>query len=164
MTRMPILYPIGLEHLCEVEAYLAAPIPIGQSSWGIRLIFPLVKGAFQGPRIVGRLVPISGDWALIRADNCLEIDVRAVIETRDGALIYCHYRGISDMTGEQVQQFLGGKIPRGLSLYVTPRFETSHKEYQCLTRIQAVGRGGVRQEGDRIKVSYSWYVLTELRD
>jgi hypothetical protein len=64
------------------------------------------------------------------------------------------------MTKEQVDQFLAGELPQGLSMYTTPRFETGHKQYQWLTQIQVVGRGGVEQEGDRFKVTYSWYVLT----
>jgi len=37
-------YEIKLEHLCEVVGYVTAPIPIGLSSWGVRLIFPIVNG------------------------------------------------------------------------------------------------------------------------
>ncbi len=64
------------------------------------------------------------------------------------------------MTKEQVDRFLTGDLPKGLVLYTTPRFETSHEKYQWLTRVQVVGRGGVEQEGDRFKVTYSWYALT----
>jgi len=153
-------YEMKLEHLCEVVAYLMPPIPIGPGSWGVRLIFPIVEGTVKGPRLKGKCQPFGADWGLIRGDNCLELDVRLVIETEDGALIHTYYNGIVDMTKEQVEKIMVGGLPPGLDFYVTPRFETSHENYQWLTRIQAVGRGSVEPEGDRLKVSYSWYVLT----
>ena len=153
-------YEIKLEPLCEVEAYVTAPIPVGPSSWGTRLIFPVVEGAVKGPKLNGKVRPFGGDWGLIRPDNCFELDVRVVIETDDGAFIHTYYEGIVDMTEDQVEQFLGGELPEGLNLYVTPRFETSHEKYQWMTRIQAVGRGGVEMAGERVKVTYSWYIVT----
>lgn len=153
-------YEMKLEHLCEVVAYVAAPILVGPSSWGVRGIHPVVGGTVKGPKLNGKLQPVGADWALIRADNCIELDVRVVIETDDGALIHTYYAGIVDMTKEEVDKFLAGELPTGLRLYVTPRFETSHENYQWLTRIQAVGRGSVEPEGDGLKVTYSWYVLT----
>lgn len=153
-------YEMKLEPLCEVVAYVTAPIPVGPSSWGTRLIFPVVEGTVKGPKLNAKFRPFGADWGLIRADNCFELDVRAVLETDDGAFIHTYYTGIIDMTKEQVDKFLAGELPTGLSLYVTPRFETSHEKYQWLTRIQAVGRGSVEPEGDRFKVTYSWYVLT----
>lgn len=154
-------YEIKLEPLCEVEAYVTV-IPIGPSSWGVRVVAPVVGGTIEGPKIKGTFQPVGGDWALLRADNCLEVDVRVVIETDDGAFIYAYYNGVADMTQEQVEAFLQrGEVAEDVDLYVTPRFETSHENYQWLARIQAVGRGRLEQEEDRIKVTYSWYVLTD---
>ena len=94
-------------------------------------------------------------------DNCFEIDVRAVIETDDGALIYNHYHGVGDFSQEQIDAFLQrGEIAEEVDLYVTPRFETAHENYQWLARIQAVGRGRLEPAGDKVKVTYSWFVLT----
>ena len=153
-------YEMKLEPLCEVVGYVTTPILVGRSSWGIRLIAPVVGGTVKGPKLNGKARPLGADWGLIRADNCFELDVRILIETDDGAFIHTYYSGIAAMTKEQVDRFLTGELPKGLSLYVTPRFETGHENYQWLTRIQAVGRGSLEPEGDRIKVTYSWYVLT----
>lgn len=153
-------YKIKLEHLCEVEGYVTAPIPVGPSSWGTRLIFPVVEGTVRGPKLNGKIRPFGADWGLMRPDNCYELDVRVIIETDDGAFIHTYYNGIIDMTKEQVEKFLGGELPEGLNFYLTPRFETSHEKYQWMTRIQAVGRGSAEMEVDRIKVNYSWYILT----
>ncbi len=129
-------------------------------SWGIRLIFPVVGGAVKGPRLNGKVKPLGADWGLIRADNCFELDVRIVIETDDGAFIHTDYSGIAPMTKEQVDRFLAGELPEGISMYVTPRFETGHTNYQWLTQIQVVGRGSAEIDGDKIKVTYSLYGLT----
>lgn len=153
-------YEIKLEFLCEVEAYITI-VPIGPSSWGIRFITPVEGGTVKGPKISGKIRSFGADWALLRPDNCIELDVRIIIETNDGALIHAYYNGVVDMTQEQVDALLGGEVPKNMRLYVTPRFETSHEKYQWLTRIQVVGRGTVSLEGDRVKVSYSWYVLTK---
>lgn len=152
-------YEITLEPLCEVVIYATTPIPIGPSSWGTRLVFPIVGGSVKGPKLQGKIRPLGADWGLIRADNCFELDVRILIETDDGAYIHTYYCGIVDMTKEQVDRFLGGELPTGLKVYTTPRFETSHEKYQWLNRIQVVGRGSVEPEGDRFKVTYSWYAL-----
>lgn len=153
-------YDMKLEPLCEVEAYLAAPVPVGPSSWGTRLILPVEGGAITGPGLQGKIQAFGADWGLIRPDNCLELDVRLLIETHDGALIHTYYNGVIDMTDDQVEEFLGGAIPKDLDIYVTPRFETSYDTYRWLTRIQAVGIGGVEVVDGRILVSYSWYKLS----
>ena len=154
-------YEMKLDPLCDLEAYVTAPIPVGPSSWGTRLIFPVVgEGIVKGPKLNGRIRPFGADWGIIRADNCFDLDVRIVIETEDGAFIHTSYRGIAPMTKEQVDKFLTGELPKGVVVYTTPRFETSHEKYQWLTRLQVVGRGSVEQDGDRFKVTYSWYALT----
>jgi hypothetical protein len=153
-------YEIRLEHVAEVEAYVTEPIPVGPSSWGTRLIAPVVEGTVKGPKLNGRIQALGADWGLIRADNCFELDVRVVIETDDGAFIHTYYSGVAAMTEEEADGFLAGELPEGLSLFTTPRFETGHEDYQWLTRIQVVGRGSAEAEGDRIKVTYSWYALT----
>jgi hypothetical protein len=124
------------------------------------MIIPVVDGTVEGARLKGRIRPPGGDWMLIRADSCLELDVRVVIETDDDAIIYASYAGVAATTREQVEEYLSGKLPEGVDLFVTPRFETSDERYQWLTRIQAVGRGNAEPEGDGIKVTYSWYELT----
>jgi hypothetical protein len=153
-------YNMNLDHLAEVEAFVTAPFPVGPSSWGTRLVFPVVGGTVKGAKLNGTVQSFGADWGIIRPDDCFELDVRIVVETDDGAFIHAHYLGIVDMTKEQADQFRAGNLPQGLTLYTTPRFETSHEKYQWLTRIQAVGRGGVVPDGEKFKVTYSWYALT----
>ena len=152
-------FALELEPLCEVEVYVTEPIPIGPSSCGTRVILPL-GGEGTGKRLNGRIRSFGGDWGVIRPDNCFELDVRIVIETDDGATIYWYYRGLVAMTPEQAERALIGDLSDRLDLYVTPRFESCHESYQWLSRVQAVGRGTAQLHGDRMRVAYSWYTLT----
>ena len=138
-------YEMNLDHLAEVEAYVTAPTPVGPSIRGTRLMFPVVGGTVTGPRLDGKIQAFGADWGLIRPDNCFELDVRIVGETDDGAFIHTHYLGIVDMTQEEADQFRAGNLPQGLSLYTTPRFETSYEKYQWLTRVHQGSRSGPRE-------------------
>jgi hypothetical protein len=73
---------------------LEAPQVIGQSPNGIRQIFPVKGGTLQGPRMNGELLPGGGDWATMRPDGAVQLDVRATIKTDDGAMIYAYYGGL----------------------------------------------------------------------
>jgi hypothetical protein len=155
---MPIYEP-KLEFLCDVEAYVTMDLPIGPAAWGTRLICPVVRGTVEGPKITGVVRPFGADWALLRTDNCIELDVRLVVETDKGALIHVEYRGVADLTQEQVDQLLSGKPVEDMKIHTAPRFETSHPDYVWLNRIQAVGCGSNVLVGEELKVNYSWYAL-----
>ena len=148
-----------LEFIADMDGYVTMPVPIGPAAWGTRLIFPVVRGTVEGPKLKGTVRPFGADWAIIRADNCLELDVRLIVDTDDGALIHVEYRGVIDLTQEQVEQLLSGQAVEGMKIQTAPRFETSHPDYVWLNRIQAVGCGGAEIEGEELKVMYSWYAL-----
>ncbi len=150
----------NLDYICEAVFYDGTPILSEPSSWGVRLILPILGGTVKGPKLNGTIRPFGADWGVLRGDNCIEVDVRTIVDTDDGASIHIYYHGIIPMTQSEVDQFVSGELPSGLNIYVTPRFETSHQNYEWLNRIQAVGLGDVEQEGDRLKVTYAWYALT----
>ena len=105
---MPLFKP-ELEFITDLVGYVTMPVPIGPAAWGTRLIFPLVRGTVEGPKLKGIVRPFGADWAIIRADNCLELDVRLIVETNESALIHVEYRGVIDFTKEQVEQLLSGQ-------------------------------------------------------
>ena len=153
------LHCLKLEFLCDVEAYVTMDLPIGPAAWGTRLICPVVRGTVEGPKIKGVVRPFGADWALLRTDNCIELDVRLVVETGSGALIHVEYRGVVDLTQEQADQLLSGRPVEDMKIHTAPRFETSHPDYVWLNRIQAVGCGSNEVVGEELKVTYSWYAL-----
>jgi Protein of unknown function (DUF3237) len=65
----------------------APVLTVGAVPHGTRTIYPITGGAFEGPRLRGKVLPGGADWALLRADGALELDLRITLETDDGALI-----------------------------------------------------------------------------
>jgi hypothetical protein len=83
-----------LEFLYEIQVDLEAPQAVGRGPHGVRNIFYVRSGRFQGPRLRGEVLPGGGDWFLVRPDDVGELDVRITLRTDDGALIYVTYRGL----------------------------------------------------------------------
>ena len=148
-----------LEFIADMEAYVTTDAPIGPAAWGTRLICPVVRGTVEGPKIKGVVRPFGADWSLLRADGCIELDVRLIVETDDGALIHVEYRGVIDLTRVEVDRLRSGRAVADMKIHTAPRFETSHPDYVWLNRIQAVGCGSNEVVGEEIKVTYSWYAL-----
>ena len=147
--------------LYEAHFDLAPPIGIGATPEGFRAIYPVTGGAFKGDRLNGRFLPSAGaDWARIRSDGSIAIDVRTCAETDDGALIYITYLGrlvIPPELQSQVLDMSAETRPDPSSYYfrVTPLFETASEKYAWLNGICAVGIGRVIKGG----VAYSVYAI-----
>ena len=54
-------YEMKLEPLCEVVAFVTAPIVAGPSSWGVRFIFPVAEGTVKGPKLNGKVRNFGAD-------------------------------------------------------------------------------------------------------
>jgi hypothetical protein len=148
-----------LEHLFSYSATLANPPEvIGPVPEGIRVNFYVTGGEVSGPKVRGKLRPVGGDWLTIRADGVGILDVRATIETHDGALIYVVYAGVVDMGEDGYQKFLRGEpLPSGLAIRTAPRCHTAHPDYKWLNRLQCVGVGQAVLE--RSEVRYDVYAV-----
>ena len=101
---------------------------ISDGPFGNRVIVGIAEGRWDGERLAGRIVGPGGDWAMPGPDGAMLLDVRQVIETDDGAIIYVTYRGRCDRS-------------RG-TYTVAPTFETSDERYSWLNAVQAIGKGG----------------------
>src|SRR5467141_1339384 len=73
--------------LMTLQVVVPPPQRLGAVPHGTRVIAPITSGAFEGPRLRGRVLPGGGDWTLLRSDAVLELDLRITLETDDGALI-----------------------------------------------------------------------------
>lgn len=149
--------PPGLEWLCRYSATLQAPEVIGPVPEGIRVNFYVTGGQCSG-RIAGKLRAVGGDWLTIRSDGVGELDVRATLETDDGALIDLAYRGIGDLGPEGYSAFLEGRLPDALSLRTRPVMRTAHPAYQWLQRLFCVSIGSV--DFKKLEVTYDVYVVS----
>lgn len=153
----PSIRAIGepkLELLYEMHVDLDPPQVIGQTPVGMRQIFYVTGGSFEGPRIRGEVLPGGGDWALIRPDGALQLDVRATVRTNDGALVYVSYYGLIVASQEVWARFFRGEdVPVGdYTFYIAPMFQTGDPRYAWLNHTLALGKGRVIPNGVEYRV------------
>ena len=134
---------LGLSPVCDLHFDLIPPIRIPEGPHGSRTILRVAGGRVEGPRLNGRILEGGGDWAVMRADGIFEVDIRAALETDDGATIYTQYGGLVRMSPDNWKRFLSGDTPSDSEYYfrVTPRFETGDERYAWLNRSVFVGAG-----------------------
>jgi hypothetical protein len=120
------LLPLG-----TMTAELRKPFSLAKTPVGDRVIFEVASGVIEGERLRGKLKGNSaGDWMIVGPDGTGTLDVRALVETDDGALVFLHYGGRVDLSGGP-----------GAPLYAAPRFETGDARYRWLNVVQAVAKG-----------------------
>jgi hypothetical protein len=88
----------------------------------------------------------AADWGSRAADGTVQLDVRATLETDDGALIFIQYNGRVDFSDPT----------KPGPVYTTPRFETGDPRYTWLNKVQAVMKG--RSDG-ATRIAYRMYEL-----
>ena len=131
---------IELVPLGTMVALLRPPHVVGN-----RLIFELEDGWIEGDRLNAKMKgQSSADWLTLSPEGIGTLDVRALVETDDGALVFIQYHGRIDMNSADAP------------IYSTPRFDTADERYRWLNAVQAVGKG--RFDGERLE-----YELYELR-
>lgn len=130
-----------LEHIFTYTGRLKSPEVIGPGPEGIRANFYVVGGSLEGPRVKAELLPVGGDWLLLRPDGVCILDVRATFQTDDGALIYTIYNGVSDLGDDGYQKFVRQELPPKIPLRIAPRYITADPKYAWLNRIQGIGIG-----------------------
>ena len=150
----PTLYPLESAPLALLTAILDTPNNLGATPAGERKVVPVLGGRIEGERLCGRILAGGSDWALTNAAGILNLDVRLVIETDDGALINCQYQGMRHGPPEVMARLAaGGSVDyRDIYFRIAPRFDTSDPRYDWLNRILAVGIGERLPEGPRYHI------------
>lgn len=108
---------------------------------GTRVIVEYERVVWTGDRM--RAVTrghVSGDWLTVGADLTSCFDIRILLETDDGALVYVYGIGRTD----------AGRFLQGGANYFALTFETGDERYRWLNRVQAVAKGAV---GDNPRVA-----------
>jgi hypothetical protein len=95
--------------------------------FGNRVVAGIRDGRWDGERLRGNIVGPGGDWAMPGPGGAMLLDVRQVVVTDDGAVVYVTYHGRADRS-------------RG-TYTIAPTFETSDERYAWLNLVQAVGKG-----------------------
>ena len=132
---------LPVQHLFDLHLDVTIPSMIPGGPAGTRVTVQVDGGSFSGSRLSGFVVGPSADWAVVRPDGTLKLDVRVLLRTDDGADIYMSYSGIG----------LNG----GARLRTAPQFETGDERYTWLNAVQAVSTGS----SDGTAVDYQVYAL-----
>ena len=136
--------------LMTLRVTVATPQNIGAVPHGTRRIVPIAGGDFEGPRLRGSVLPGgSADWLLLRADGVLELDLRATLQTEDGALISMRSFGLRHGPPDVMEALARGETVDPATYYfrTTPRFDTAHPAYEFLNHLITVASGDRRAEG-----------------
>jgi len=121
---------IELIPLATAKITLREPIVLEGTSMGTRMIFEVEAAEFFGDRLAGKLKgQAAADWLLVGPNDVCTLDIRATLETHDGALIYSAYKGRTDISDPDS------------AIYVAPLYETGDERYLWLSKIQCVGKG-----------------------
>ena len=132
------LIPLG-----TITAELSSPFVLSDTPVGGRWIFEVESAVVEGDRISAKLKGnAAADWLVVAPDGTGALDVRLLVETDDGALIFVQYNGRVD-------------VAAGGPTYATPRFETGDDRYRWLNKIQAVAKGTL----DGSTLTYELYEL-----
>ena len=127
------------------EATLASPtLALGPGPYGTRAIVSVQGGWVKGDRISGTLVGAGGDWVLIGPDGFGRLDVRAQIQTDDGAVLYLSYPGILEMNAKVGAALAGASQGTDFADHyfrTTPRLESGDPRYAWVNQTIFVGRG-----------------------
>lgn len=138
--------PFSLEYLATIWVPLKPPEVIGVTPEGIKVDwywYP-AEGIVDGPKLKAKVRRLGGDWMTIRRDGVGVMDVRATLETHDGALLYVSYPGYFELGPNGYDNFLAQRWPSHAPTRTTPRFDASHPKYLWLNRVQCLGIGEVR--------------------
>jgi hypothetical protein len=123
---------IELVPLMTATINLREPIMLPNTPSGTRIIVEVASASFEGDRIKGKQKGVAAaDWLTVGPEGTGTLDVRATLETDDGALIFNYYRGRLDTTQPL------GSVP----IYVAPLYETGDERYVWINKIQAIAKG-----------------------
>lgn len=126
------------------------PQPVGDVPHGyFRQSGIIQSGRFHGDRLSGIALPGGGDWWLRRPDGVIHLDVRAMLQTDEGEIIYMTYTGRLRGPDNMMQRMQSGEtIPPGdLYFRTAAQFETASPRLGWLNDLIAFSIGHRRPEG-----------------
>jgi hypothetical protein len=143
----PKLSELPVEHLCDMEVDLEPAQLIG-TPVGARMTYIAKGGRISGPKLNGEILPGGGDWLLIGDNRVGQVDIRATIQTDDGALIHYTARGVIKIPPDGLERLAAGeRIPFEESyIRITPKFETSDERYSWLNEVVVVSYNELTQD------------------
>ncbi len=132
------------ELLYKIELIVDTAINLDNTPLSHRVTARITGGTFQGPKLAGKVLAIGGDWLQRLYSTTVKLDVRILLETEDGELIYNTYTGFIHQNPDKTDYWR-----------IAPIFETSSKKYAWLNYTIAVGIGRDTKGG----VAYDVYAI-----
>jgi hypothetical protein len=132
---------IELVPLCTATITLAEPFMLAGTPTGTRVIAEVADAVLEGERLSGRQRgSAAADWMTLSPALVGTLDVRALFETHDGALVYTWYHGRLDLSNG----------PSGATVYAAPLYETGDERYTWLNLVQAVAKGRLSDDATQL--------------
>jgi hypothetical protein len=130
----------SLEYICSFTATLRREM-IGPLAEGIRVNYHITGGEVDGPKLRGKLRPGGADFANMRRDGVGLLDIRATIETHDGAVIYVVGSGRAYTGEDAYERALKGDLPPIIPTRAALYLATVHPDYLWVNRLQFIEIG-----------------------
>ena len=140
------LTPIELRPLFTIKVDVDAPpqmvgaVPQGYT----RRVMCVSGGRFEGERLRGRVLPGGADVVMERPDGGLHLDVRLVLQTDAGDMIYMTYNGRRNGPTPEIMRKIVNRetSPKGADYFrVVVQFETAAPSLLWLNDKVAIGTG-----------------------
>jgi muconolactone delta-isomerase len=147
-----------LTQVYRLQATLARPLELGETAQGHRRIVPLTGGTFNGPKMSGRLLPgVSADWQIILPDGTALGDIRYVLQTDGGDLLYVQSQSIRHGSPEVLARLGRGEDvdPSEYTFRTSTRIETAAADLAWLNKGIFMSVAGRQVDG----VIYETYLV-----
>jgi uncharacterized protein DUF3237 len=143
MTAIHPFQPV-LEHAFTISIELSRLYRVEPSALGdTRCAIHAASGTITGPKLSGRVVPMSGgDFPLVRPNGVIDFDARYLLEADDGAIIYMQNRGFRWAKTPEIAARMARNEPADPSEYymrVSPKFDAPAGPHEWLTKHMFVG-------------------------
>ena len=143
-----------------VKSYTHTSTPpevIGPTAGGLRFNIQVPTGQFRGDKLGGEFVPGGSARAIVRTDGVCTFHAHISAKTDDGALFLLEAEGTCDLGPDGYKQFMEGKSPQIIKIWVGSKISTAHPKYEWLNRKQFVQFGEIDMKSGI--VSYDVYAL-----
>jgi hypothetical protein len=131
------------EYAFTVSINLTRPVWLKPSGQGAtRAAIWAESGTFEGPRIRGRVIPMSGgDYPLVRPNGVIDFDARYLLEAEDGTPIYLQSRGYRWAEGDAMERMSRNEevAPEDYYMRVSPKFDVPEGPHDWLAKHIFVG-------------------------
>ena len=130
------------EFAFEIRVQLDKTMIIGDSSYGLRRIVPIVGGTVLGAKLNGKVVSGGADWQFVRADGAVVVDAKYTLQTDDGVLIMITNKGIRRGPKEVIDRLARGENvdPKEYYFRTVAQFEAPRgSKYEWLNQSLFIG-------------------------